>query len=197
MIEQNRQLDTSAMQVIPTRISEVLIFEPRLYRDQRGFFLETYNSDHYAAHGLTRPFVQDNLSRSRLGVLRGLHLQNPRGQGKLVSVVRGAVLDVAVDVRVGSRTFAQYVAVELSEENRRQLWVPRGFAHGFIVLSETADVWYKCDALYSPKDEITIRWDDPDIGIDWQTKAPILSEKDGAASLLRNTLGLPRYKQSS
>ena len=113
------------------------------------------------------PFVQDNLSRSAYGVLRGLHLQNPMTQGKLVTVLRGRVLDVAVDVRVGSPTFGRHVAVELSEENRRQLWVPRGFAHGFVVLSESADFFYKCDELYSPKDELVVRWNDPALGIAW------------------------------
>src|SRR5450755_3436691 len=159
------------MHVIATDVSDVLVIDPKLFGDQRGFFLETYQSTRYAEHGISRPFVQDNLSRSAYGVLRGLHLQNPMAQGKLVSVMRGRVLDVAVDVRIGSPYFGRHVAVELSEENRRQLWVPRGFAHGFVVLSETADFIYKCDEFYSPKDEIILRRDDPAIGMDWVGKA--------------------------
>jgi dTDP-4-dehydrorhamnose 3,5-epimerase len=144
---------------------------------------------------MTRPLVQDNLSRSSRGVVRGLHLQNPNTQGKLVSVLRGKVLDVAVDVRRGSPTFGRHVAVELSEENRRQLLVPRGFAHGFSVLSETADFFYKCDAYYSPQDEIAVRWNDPAIGIDWKVEQPSLSAKDAAAPLLADVENLPVYGQ--
>jgi dTDP-4-dehydrorhamnose 3,5-epimerase len=140
------------------------------------------------------PFVQDNLSRSARGVLRGLHLQNPKAQGKLVAVLRGAVRDVAVDVRVGSPTFGQHVAVELTEENRRQFWVPRGFAHGFVVLSETADFFYKCDELYSPADEIVVRWDDPELAIDWAVSSPTLSPRDAAAPSLAAANGLPVYR---
>ena len=145
--------------------------------------------------GVRRPFVQDNMSRSTYGVLRGLHLQNPSPQGKLVSVMRGSVLDVAVDVRVGSPNFGRHVAVELSEESRRQLWVPRGFAHGFVVLSETADCFYKCDDLYSPKDELVVRWDDAAIGIDWGLANPSLSPRDAAAPLLADVKNLPIYGQ--
>ena len=135
------------------------------------------------------------MSRSSHGVLRGLHLQNPFTQGKLVTALRGRVLDVAVDVRVGSPRFGRHVAVELSEENRRQLWVPRGFAHGFVVLSETADFLYKCDDLYSPKDEVSICWNDSAIGIDWGIEAPSLSAKDADAPLLRDVKNLPIYGQ--
>ncbi|MBN9148768.1 MULTISPECIES: dTDP-4-dehydrorhamnose 3,5-epimerase [unclassified Nitrobacter] len=183
------------MNVIETGIPEVIIIEPRLFGDQRGFFLETYQFPRYAEHGVSRPFIQDNLSRSARGVLRGLHLQNPLTQGKLVTALRGRVLDVAVDVRVGSPNFGRHVAVELSEENRRQLWVPRGFAHGFVVLSETADFFYKCDDLYSPKDELSIRWNDPAIGIDWGVEAPSLSAKDADAPLLADVKNLPVYGQ--
>jgi dTDP-4-dehydrorhamnose 3,5-epimerase len=183
------------MNVIATALPEVLILEPRLFGDQRGFFLETYQLSRYAEHGIGRPFVQDNLSRSSHGVLRGLHLQNPFTQGKLVTALRGRVLDVAVDVRVGSPRFGRHVAVELSEENRRQLWVPRGFAHGFVVLSDTADFFYKCDDLYSPKDEVSIRWNDSAIGIDWAIEAPSLSAKDADAPLLRDVKNLPIYGQ--
>ena len=145
------------MNVIVTDLPEVLIIEPQLFGDERGFFIETYQLARYHAVGIGRPFVQDNMSRSDYGVLRGLHLQNPLTQGKLVSALRGRVLDVAVDVRLGSPNFGRHVAVELSEENRRQLWVPRGFAHGFVVLLETADFFYKCDNPYSPDDEISVR----------------------------------------
>jgi len=183
------------MQVFETELGGVLILEPKLFGDQRGFFLETYQFARYSGHGMTRPLVQDNLSRSSRGVVRGLHLQNPNTQGKLVSVLRGAVLDVAVDVRRGSPSFGRHVAVELSEENRRQLWVPRGFAHGFSVLSETADFFYKCDDYYSPPDEISVRWDDPAIGIDWKVEKPALSAKDAAAPLLADVENLPVYGQ--
>jgi dTDP-4-dehydrorhamnose 3,5-epimerase len=183
------------MNVIATELPEVLILAPQLFGDQRGFFLECFQAKRYAEAGISRPFVQDNMSRSGYGVLRGLHLQNPSTQGKLVSVMRGRVLDVAVDVRVGSPNFGRHVAVELSEENRRQLWVPRGFAHGFAVLSETADFFYKCDEFYSPKDEIVVRWDDPAIGIKWGVENPSLSARDAAAPRLADVKNLPVYGQ--
>src|ERR1700686_3607080 len=182
------------MSVIKTDIPEVVIIEPKIFGDPRGFFLEQFQAERYSAFGAGGPFVQDNLSRSSQGVLRRLHLQNPNPQGKLVSVMRGRVLDVAVDVRVGSPTFGRHVAVELSDENFRQLWIPRGFAHGFTVLSETADLFYKCDALYSPSDEITIRWDDPDLAIDWRTPSPVLSRRDTAAPFLKDIWRLPHYE---
>jgi dTDP-4-dehydrorhamnose 3,5-epimerase len=183
------------MNVIETELPEVLIIEPKLFGDQRGFFLETYQLARYAACGIDRPFVQDNISRSSYGVLRGLHLQNPMTQGKLVSVLRGHVLDVAVDVRVGSPNFGRHVAVELSEDNRRQLWVPRGFAHGFAVLSDTADFFYKCDDLYSPNNEIVVSWNDPAIGIRWGVENPSLSARDAAAPPLVDVKNLPVYGQ--
>jgi dTDP-4-dehydrorhamnose 3,5-epimerase len=172
------------MEVIETDIPGVLIAVPKVSGDARGFFLEMFQAARYAAGGVPGPFVQDNLSRSARGVLRGLHLQNPNPQGKLVTVLRGRVLDVAVDVRRGSPTFGRHVAVELSEDNRRQLFVPRGFAHGFLVLSESADFFYKCDAPYSPADEISVRWNDPAIGIAWGIDAPALSVRDAAAPSL-------------
>lgn len=181
------------MNVVQTALSEVLVIEPKLFGDKRGFFLETFQSERYAKQGIRGPFVQDNLSRSGRGVLRGLHLQNPNAQGKLVTVLRGRVLDVAVDVRKGSRSFGQHVTVELSEDNRRQFWVPSGFAHGFLVLSETADLVYKCDALYSPSDELAIRWDDPAIGIEWGINDPKLSARDAVAPLLADVDRLPVY----
>jgi dTDP-4-dehydrorhamnose 3,5-epimerase len=181
------------MIVTKTEIPDVLIIEPKLFGDQRGFFLETFQVERYQSHGIKGPFIQDNLSRSAHGVLRGLHLQNPNTQGKLVSVMRGRVRDIAVDVRVGSPTFGRHVAVELSEENRRQFWVPRGFAHGFVVLSDSADFVYKCDAPYSPRDELIVRWNDPAIGIDWGIDNPTLSERDALAPLLSQVERLPRY----
>ena len=183
------------MNLIKTELPEVLIVQPQLFGDARGFFLETYQLHRYVEHGISRPFVQDNMSRSTFGVLRGLHLQNPLTQGKLVTALRGKVLDVAVDVRRGSPNFGRHVAVELSEQNRRQLWVPRGFAHGFAVLSESADIFYKCDDLYSPNDELAIRWDDPAIGIKWGVESPVLSAKDAAAPLLAEVKNLPAYGQ--
>jgi dTDP-4-dehydrorhamnose 3,5-epimerase len=183
------------MNVIQSTIPEVLIVEPKVFGDSRGFFIETYQSERYAASGIPSRFVQDNLSRSAKGVLRGLHIQNPNPQGKLVTVLRGSVLDVAVDVRKGSPTFGKHVAVELTDENRRQFWVPRGFAHGFIVTSESADFFYKCDALYSPKDEIVVRWDDPQLGIDWGNAAPIVSQRDKDGRRLADLEAqLPRYE---
>ena len=181
------------MNVTETEIPGLVIIEPKLVGDPRGFFLETFQAERYRPWGICRPFVQDNLSRSAFGVLRGLHLQNPKTQGKLVTVLRGRILDVAVDVRLGSPTFSRHVAIELSEDNRRQLWVPRGFAHGFVVLSETADFFYKCDELYSPRDEIAIRYNDPAIGIEWGTATPKLSAKDAQSPLLAEVSRLPEY----
>ena len=184
------------MNVIRTQIPEVLIFEPKVFGDSRGYFFESYQTDRYATHGVAGPFVQDNMSRSARGVLRGLHLQNPRTQGKLVTVLRGTILDVAVDVRLGSPTFGRHVAAELSEDNRSQMWIPRGFAHGFLVLSESADFFYKCDEFYSPADEIAIRWDDPTCGIKWGVECPTLSARDAAAPPLAAVKGLPLYGSS-
>jgi dTDP-4-dehydrorhamnose 3,5-epimerase len=172
------------MNVLETEIPGVLIIEPRVHGDARGFLMETYQSGRYAASGINAQFVQDNLSRSARGVLRGLHFQNPKPQGKLVTVLQGSVLDVAVDVRLGSPTFGKHVVVELNSEERRQLWIPRGFAHGFLVLSESADFFYKCDELYSPSDELVLRWNDPALAIDWGCEAPILSARDGDARTL-------------
>jgi len=182
------------MQLIQTQIPEVLIIRPDRRGDQRGFFTELFQADRYASVSLHHAFVQDNWSRSSRGVLRGLHLQNPNAQGKLVTVIRGRVLDVAVDVRVGSPTFGQHVAVELSDDNGHQLFVPRGFAHGFAVLSETVDFFYKCDNYYAPSDELVVRWSDPAIGIDWRLNDPTVSPRDAAAPLLADIRGLPRYQ---
>jgi dTDP-4-dehydrorhamnose 3,5-epimerase len=183
------------MNVNKTAVPGVLVIEPKVFGDARGFFTEVYQADRYATHGIAPRFVQDNLSRSVKHTLRGLHFQNPKAQGKLVTVLRGAVLDVAVDVRLGSPTFGQHVAIELNDENRRQLWVPRGLAHGFVVLSDIADFFYKCDEFYSPTDEIVLRWDDAVLGIDWRCDAPILSARDSQARSLAQLHGLlPRFE---
>jgi dTDP-4-dehydrorhamnose 3,5-epimerase len=182
------------MNVIQTVLPGVLIFEPRRIGDARGFFVETFRADRYAEAGLPYAFVQDNWSRSVRKVLRGLHLQNPNSQGKLVGVVSGEIFDVAVDVRIGSPTFGKYVGVTLSAENGRQFFVPRGFAHGFQVVSESADFLYKCDGYYSPADERIVRWDDPTIGIKWPFQDPTLSDRDAKAPLLAEAAGLPRFE---
>lgn len=162
-----------------TSIPGVRVFAPQVFGDARGFFLQTYQTKEYAAAGLDRVFVQDNLSRSCRDTIRGLHYQLRHPQGKLVSVLRGAVLDVAVDVRRGSPTFGRSVAVELSEENRRQLFIPEGFAHGFRVLSESADFHYKCTDFYAPGDEYGVAWDDPALAIPWgAATAAVVSAKD-------------------
>jgi dTDP-4-dehydrorhamnose 3,5-epimerase len=183
------------MNILQAPLPDILIIEPKIFGDQRGFFYESFRSDRSTSHGIAGPFVQDNLSRSARGVLRGLHLQNPKAQGKLVSVLQGRVLDVAVDVRLGSPTFGRHVAVELNDQNRRQLWIPRGFAHGFLVLSDFADFFYKCDEYYSPADEIVVRWNDPAIGVDWGIEAPTLSARDAVAPLLAEIRTLPAYEK--
>ena len=172
------------MRVVPTDLPDVLVVEPRVFGDHRGYFLETFQARRYAEAGIPGPFVQDNLSFSQRGVLRGLHYQHPHAQGKLVWVLQGEVFDVAVDIRRGSPTFGRWVGVRLSGENKRQLWIPPGFAHGFCVLSETALFTYKCTDYYAPEDEGTVRWDDPDLGIEWPVEEPALSAKDAAAPML-------------
>jgi len=172
------------MQVHATDLPGVLLVEPKVHRDHRGFFLETYHRDRYTEHGIDGSFVQDNHSRSTGPILRGLHAQGRRPQGKLVRCVEGAIFDVAVDIRVGSPTFGRWVGYELSAESFRQLWVPPGFAHGFAVVSESAQVEYKCTELYAPDDELTVLWNDPEIGVEWPLSEPILSAKDQAAPTL-------------
>jgi dTDP-4-dehydrorhamnose 3,5-epimerase len=176
------------MNVIETALPEVLILEPKVFGDERGFFYESFNAKAFeAATGLNRQFVQDNHSRSQKGVLRGLHYQLENTQGKLVRVTVGEVLDVAVDVRRNSANFGQWVAVRLSAENRRQLWVPEGFAHGFVVLSDFAEFLYKTTDYYNPSAERCIRWDDPTLAIDWQLggTVPQLSAKDQLGKTLQ------------
>jgi dTDP-4-dehydrorhamnose 3,5-epimerase len=166
------------MRVIETELPGVLVVEPKVFGDARGWFTETYSVERYRAAGIALPFVQDNLSRSSRGILRGLHLQSPHAQGKLVWVPEGSVFDVAVDVRVGSPTFGRWFGAELSSDNHRQLWIPPGFAHGFMVTSEHCLFAYKCTALYVPEAEIGVAWDDPAIGIRWPLAEPVLSPKD-------------------
>jgi dTDP-4-dehydrorhamnose 3,5-epimerase len=178
------------MKITPTALPEVLVLEPKVFGDERGFFMESYNRRAFnEAVGYDVEFVQDNHSRSARGVLRGLHFQlPPHAQGKLVRVTAGAVFDVAVDVRRGSPRFGQWSGLELSEGNQRQLWIPRGFAHGFLVLSDRADFLYKTTDYYAPALERTVRWDDPDIGITWPDAGSLvrLSEKDAVASALKD-----------
>jgi len=181
------------MQTFETTLPGVVVFEPNRLRDSRGFFVETFQADRYAPWGAGGPFVQDNLSRSSHGVLRGLHLQNPNPQGRLVSVLRGTVMDVAVDVRLGSPTFGKSVTAELSEENGLQMYIPRGFAHGFVVLSDSADFFYKCDNSYSPPDEIRVSWSDPALSIDWRILHPKVSAQDAAAPPLSQVDRLPNF----
>ena len=166
----------------PTELPEVVLVTPEVFRDARGFFLETYQAEKYRAGGVGEPFVQDNHSRSLRGTLRGLHAQRRKPQGKLVRAVRGEIFDVAVDIRPHSKSFGKWVSARLSEENFRQMYVPPGFAHGFCVLSETAEVEYKCTELYDRADEIGFRWDTA--GIEWPLARPILSDKDAALPTL-------------
>lgn len=173
------------MEVVRTDIEGVLLIKPKAFGDHRGFFLETFQAQRYAQAGIDLPFVQDNLSRSRQGILRGLHFQRNHPQGKLVSVTRGRVFDVAVDIRPDSPTFSKWFGAVLDDENHHQLWVAPGLAHGFCVMSETADFTYKCTDYYHPEDEGGLRWNDADIGIDWPVDNPTLSDKDAKALGLR------------
>ena len=173
------------MNVVKTKLHDCVIIEPKVFGDERGFFLETFQAERYSKlAGITLAFVQDNHSRSSKSVLRGLHYQKTKPQGKLVRVVRGEVYDVAVDIREGSQTFGQWEGVILSEENKRQFWVPPGFAHGFLVLSDTAAFEYKCTDYYDPFDEGSVLWNDHDLGISWPLADPILSNKDASADRL-------------
>lgn len=184
------------MKVIKTAIEDVVIIEPDVFGDSRGYFFESYSQKKFDEQVRPVRFVQDNESKSKYGVLRGLHFQKGKdAQSKLVRVIKGRVLDVAVDIRKGSPTFGKYVAVELTEDNHRQLFVPRGFAHGFSVLSEEVIFQYKCDNLYAPESEGAIAWNDPDIGIDWQlpTEDVLLSAKDSAHPMLKDATDLFDY----
>lgn len=173
------------MNIVRTSLNDCVIIEPKVFGDERGFFLETFHLDRYNdLAGIDLPFIQDNHSRSSKKVLRGLHFQKKRPQGKLVRVVRGEVFDVAVDIRKESTTFGKWEGVVLSEENKKQFWVPPGFAHGFLVLSDIADFEYKCTDYYDPSDEGSILWSDPDLDIKWPLNNPILSKKDSNANKL-------------
>lgn len=184
------------MKFIETPLSGCVVIEPQVFGDSRGFFYESYNAAKYREAGIDRKFVQSNVSRSARGVLRGLHYQWPRPQGKLVSVLEGEVYDVAVDIRHGSPTFGQWAGVMLTAENHRHFWVPEGFAHGFCVLSEYATFSYQCTDLYDAKADGGIRWNDPAIGIDWPLSQPLLSDKDGKTPLLADVPPnrLPEYR---
>lgn len=182
------------MKTVPASIQGLVIVEPEVFSDDRGFFMETYHRRRYADSGIDGAFVQDNLSCSKRGTLRGLHYQISHPQAKLVQVIAGEVFDVVVDLRSGSVTFGEWTGVTLSGKNGRQLYVPEGFAHGFCVLSATAHFSYKCSDYYAPMDEAGILWSDPDLGIDWPVSDPIVSEKDGRLPLLTDipTEQLPR-----
>jgi dTDP-4-dehydrorhamnose 3,5-epimerase len=183
--------------VLPTKVDGVYIVEPQVFFDDRGYFLETYHQRRYAESGINCDFVQDNLSRSVRGTLRGLHYQMEYAQAKLIQVIKGTVFDVVVDIRRGSPGFGQWAGVNLSDENKRQLFVPEGFAHGFCVLSEVADVVYKCSDFYVPEDEGGILWSDPDLAIDWPVEKPLLSDKDSRLPCLADLPPerLPLYKE--
>ena len=174
------------MRVVPTELPGVVIIEPRIFGDARGFFVETWSQKRYAEAGLPPAFVRDNVSLSARDVVRGLHFQNPVMQGKLVTVLEGEVFDVAVDIRVGSLSFGRWVGVTLSGDNKRQLYVPRGFAHGFCVTSPLALLMYKCTDPYAPEAERGIQWNDPDIGVRWPVDRPVISEKDAKCPRLRD-----------
>ena len=184
------------MNVIETKIPGLIIIEPQVFGDERGYFLETYNEARYREAGIKETFVQDNISFSRKGILRGLHYQKPMEQGKLVQVLQGEVYDVAVDVRFNSPTFGQWESIRLDSESKKQFYVPPGFAHGFVVTSEQALFSYKCTDLYNPDGEVSIAWDDPDLNIPWPVEAPELSGKDQKGRLLKDLTeqDLPRYE---
>ncbi|CAA7603124.1 dTDP-4-dehydrorhamnose 3,5-epimerase [Acididesulfobacillus acetoxydans] len=183
------------MNIVKTKLPGVVIIEPHVFGDARGFFMETWREDRYAEAGLPERFVQDNLSFSQKGVVRGLHFQNPNSQGKLVYVLQGEVFDVAVDIRIGSPSFSRWEGVRLSGENKRQFYIPAGFAHGFCVMSETALFAYKCTDGYNPQAEHGIIWNDPDVSIEWPVREPVLSEKDQRYGRLKDLAEgmLPRF----
>jgi dTDP-4-dehydrorhamnose 3,5-epimerase len=189
-------LETTNLQIAETSLPGVLLIQPRVFGDARGFFMETYRQNVLAEAGIRETFVQDNHSRSSRGVLRGLHYQLRQPQAKLCRVALGEVLDIAVDVRLGSPNFGKWVGVVLSGENHAQLYIPKGFAHGFVVRSETADFLYKCSDYFDAADDRGVLWNDPDIGIDWQTPEPVLSDKDKRYLTLAQIAPdqLPRYE---
>lgn len=174
------------MNVTETKLSGVVIMEPDVHKDDRGFFLETWNRKRYEDNGIREPFVQDNVSFSQKGILRGLHFQHPQSQGKLVQVLSGEVMDVAVDIRIGSPTFGQWIGEVLSGENHKQMYIPPGFAHGYCVMSEMALFSYKCTDFYNPDTEHGIIWNDPDLSINWPIQEPLLSSRDAGYSRLKD-----------
>ena len=181
------------MKFFNTNIDEVKIIEPKIWSDSRGCFFEAFQSNIFNDNGITENFVQDNEVQSKQGVLRGLHYQLKKPQGKLVRVIMGSIIDVAVDIRIGSPTFSQYQLVKLTAENRKMFYIPPGFAHGYLVLSNNSIVIYKCTNTYDPDDEYGIRWDDNEIGINWKNKDPILSKRDENLPLLKNQQFLPKF----
>ena len=177
------------MELIPTAIPEVKIFKPDVFGDERGYFFESFHTEKFAAFGITDPFVQDNESKSQKNVLRGLHYQlEPFAQGKLVRVIQGAVMDVAVDLRQNSPTFGKWVSMHLTAENKWICWIPKGFAHGFVTLEDDTIFTYKCTGIYNKASEAGVRWDDPDLNIDWGISEPLLSDKDKVAPLLKDAI---------
>jgi len=188
----------NSVKVSKTSLEGVLIIEPDVFGDNRGFFMETYHQERYAKLGIEAVFVQDNLSWSARGTLRGLHYQLPHAQAKLVQAIKGEVFDVVVDIRLGSSTFGKWSGFHLSDENKRQLYVPEGFAHGFCVLSETALFLYKCSDFYVPDSELGVLWNDPDLGIEWPVKDPIISDKDDKYPFLKDVPPehFPVYEES-
>ena len=186
------------MKILPSSLPEILIIEPAVFRDERGFFMETYQQRRYTEAGIESVFVQDNLSRSVGGTLRGLHYQVKHGQAKLIQVIQGTIFDVALDIRRGSPSFGQWTSVHLSAENKRQLFLPEGFAHGFCVLSESAQIVYKCTDYYAAEDEGGVLWSDPTLAIAWPISEPLLSEKDSQLPCLADIPSerLPVYEES-
>lgn len=175
------------MEIIPAEIPDVLIIKPAVFKDDRGYFFESYNQDKFSAQGLDLHFVQDNESKSQKGVLRGLHFQNPPyAQGKLVRVMKGAVIDVAVDIRKGSPWYGKWVSIELNEDNKFMYWIPEGFAHGFVTLTDNTVFFYKCTNVYNKASEGSVRWNDPDLNVQWGVNNPILSEKDKVSPLFKD-----------
>ena len=183
----------SSMKIEETQIKEAKIIKPSVYKDFRGSFFETFKSTLFESYGLPNNFHQDNQVRSKKDVLRGLHYQLSKPQGKLIQVVAGSILDVAVDIRVGSSTFGKYHLVELSSENKKMFYIPEGFAHGYLVMSEFSIVSYKCTNIYDPKDEHGIKWNDPDLNIKWGNESPLLSQKDNCLPNLKDQDFLPKY----
>ena len=186
----------AALKIQETSLPGVVILEPVVWSDERGSFMETYRDDVFRKFGITQQFLQDNHSTSRKGVLRGLHYQEPRSQGKLIRCIRGSLFDVAVDIRVGSPTFAKWFGLELSAENRLMLWIPPGFAHGFVALTDGVEMAYKCTDLYVHENDRSIFYADPSIGISWPVEQPLLSKKDAAAPHLKDAVVLPSYTLS-